>query len=120
MSGPRNPERTAAELESLLGGLLQEHETLLASAGEHLRAARAADLAALRACNEQRNVILQRIADLVAADATRPADADLTLFKAMGVGLSDLALGIEVLARAEKRGGAHALPPRVRMPPRLQ
>ncbi|MGE0744441.1 MAG: ornithine cyclodeaminase family protein [Rhodospirillales bacterium] len=63
---------------------------------------------------------VRRIADLVAADAARPADADLTLFKAMGVGLSDLALGIEVLARAEKRGGAHALPGRVRVPPRLK
>jgi ornithine cyclodeaminase len=60
------------------------------------------------------------ISDLIAHDLTRPADSDLTLFKAMGMGISDLALGIEVLARAEKRGGATTLPERVRIPPRLR
>ncbi len=60
------------------------------------------------------------IADVIARESTRPADGDLTLFKAMGMGISDLALGIEVLARAEKRGGAATLPERVRVPPRLQ
>ena len=59
------------------------------------------------------------ISALVAAGAGRPEGADLTLFKAMGMGLSDLALGIAVLDRAERRGGAHCLPPRVRVPPRL-
>jgi len=59
------------------------------------------------------------ISALVAAGAGRPEGADLTLFKAMGMGLSDLALGIAVLDRAERRGGAHRLPPRVRVPPRL-
>lgn len=57
---------------------------------------------------------------LVAAGTGRPKNSDLTLFKAMGMGLSDLALGIEVLARAERRGGAHRLPERVRVPPRLR
>jgi len=59
------------------------------------------------------------IAQLVAAGTTRPAGADLTLFKAMGMGLSDLALAVEILARVEARGGAHRLPERVRVPPRL-
>jgi len=59
------------------------------------------------------------ISQLVASGATRPAGADVTLFKAMGMGLSDLALGIEILARAEKRGGSHVLPERVRVPPRF-
>ena len=37
----------------------------------------------------------------VVADAKgRPAGADLTLFKAMGMGISDLALGMEILRRA--------------------
>ena len=57
---------------------------------------------------------------LVAAGTGRPKNCDLTLFKAMGMGLSDLALGSEVLARAERRGGAHRLPERVRVPPRLR
>ena len=60
------------------------------------------------------------IAKVVAENISRPALGDLTLFKAMGVGLSDLALGIEVLTRAEKRGGAHRLPERVRVPPTLR
>jgi len=60
------------------------------------------------------------IARVVAENIARPPRADLTLFKAMGVGLSDLALGIEILARAEKRGGAHRLPERVRVPPTLR
>lgn len=59
------------------------------------------------------------ISQIIADNVTRPVDADLTLFKAMGMGLSDLAMAIEVLARAEKRGGTHALPQRVKLPPRL-
>lgn len=30
--------------------------------------------------------------------------ADLTLFKAMGIGLSDFAMGTEILARAREKG----------------
>ena len=62
---------------------------------------------------------VQSISELVAQDAMRPANSDLTLFKAMGMGISDLALGIEVLARAAKRGNTTALPERIRIPPRL-
>jgi alanine dehydrogenase len=60
------------------------------------------------------------VSRVVAENIARPANSDLTLFKAMGVGLSDLALGVEILNRAEKRGGAHKLPDRVRVPPRLK
>lgn len=60
------------------------------------------------------------ISEVIAQDAMRPVNSDLTLFKAMGMGISDLALGIEVLARAEKRGGTTTLPDRVRVPPRLR
>jgi ornithine cyclodeaminase len=60
------------------------------------------------------------VSSLVASGAGRPKDADLTLFKAMGMGLSDLALGAAILAMAEARGGAHRLPARVRVPPRLR
>ena len=40
----------------------------------------------------------------------RPAGADLTLFKAMGMGISDLSLGIEVLSRARARGMGRKMP----------
>jgi ornithine cyclodeaminase len=62
---------------------------------------------------------VQPISQLIADDVRRPKDADLTLFKAIGMGIADLALGVEILARAEARGGAHRLPERVRIPPRL-
>jgi ornithine cyclodeaminase len=64
--------------------------------------------------------MVRPISQLIAEGARRPAASDLTLFKAMGMGLSDLALGAEVLARVEKRGGAHRLPERVRKAPRLR
>jgi len=60
------------------------------------------------------------ISAVVAEGVGRPPGADLTLFKAMGMGLSDLALGGEILALVERRGGAHVLPPRVKVPPRLR
>ena len=43
---------------------------------------------------------------IVAASPRRPPDTDLTLFKAMGMGIADLSLGIEVYARARRRRGA--------------
>jgi len=45
----------------------------------------------------------------------RPEDADLTLFKAMGMGLADLAVAIEILKRNYDAEGAHRLPERVKM-----
>ncbi|MDE0059832.1 MAG: hypothetical protein OXI22_01690 [Defluviicoccus sp.] len=60
------------------------------------------------------------ISRLVAEDRRRPSGCDLTLFKAVGMGLSDLALGIEVLARAEAEGLGARVPERVRVPPRLR
>ena len=60
------------------------------------------------------------ISRLIAEDIRRPAGCDLTLFKAVGMGMSDLALGIEVLARAEAGGLGTPVPERVRVPPRLR
>jgi len=60
------------------------------------------------------------ISALIEDDYERPDGADLTLFKAMGMGISDLALGVEILERAVARGVGHALPERVRTPPRLE
>lgn len=51
---------------------------------------------------------LQTLADVVASDEHRPDGADLTLFKGMGSGIEDLALGMAVLERATKDGsGSH-------------
>jgi alanine dehydrogenase len=57
---------------------------------------------------------------LVAGAVRRPVEADLTVFKAMGMGLSDLALGIEILARVRRSGGGRPLPHPQRVAPRLR
>ncbi len=55
------------------------------------------------------------ISQLIRAGRRRPANADLTLFKPMGVGIADLAVAVEVLKRSEARALGHALPERIRM-----
>jgi ornithine cyclodeaminase len=60
------------------------------------------------------------ISSVIAAGRGRPPGADLTLFKAMGMGLSDLAMAIELLARAATAGAGRPLPTRERAMPRLQ
>ncbi len=45
------------------------------------------------------------------AGGGRPLEADLTLLKAMGVGLADLALGALVLGRARRQGAGRPLEP---------
>jgi ornithine cyclodeaminase len=62
---------------------------------------------------------LQPLSRLVAADTARPPHADLTLFKAMGMGISDVSLGIAILERARSAGIGRALPPIIRVAPRL-
>lgn len=62
---------------------------------------------------------VRTIASVIAADQTRPEGADVTLFKAMGMGLSDLALAIEVLKQARAQNKGHKVPDRVKLPPRL-
>jgi alanine dehydrogenase len=58
---------------------------------------------------------VQPISAVIQRGNRRPADADLTLFKAMGMGIADLAVASEVLNRIEARGAGHQLPERIRM-----
>src|SRR5262249_19009761 len=51
----------------------------------------------------------QRFADIVAAGRRRPADIDISLFKPMGMGISDVALGIEIIARAQASGSGRTM-----------
>lgn len=62
---------------------------------------------------------VRTISSVVASGEGRPAAADVTLFKAMGMGISDLALAIEVLERARAAGRGQAAPERIKLPPRL-
>jgi ornithine cyclodeaminase len=57
---------------------------------------------------------------VVAGGLAREAADDLTLFKAMGMGVADLALGAEVYARAVKAGRGRAFPHPQRAKPRIR
>jgi len=63
---------------------------------------------------------VRTISELIRDDVTRPDGADITLFKAMGMGLSDLSLAIDIYRRARDENRGHPLPERVKTPPRLQ
>jgi ornithine cyclodeaminase len=60
------------------------------------------------------------LASFLAAGLPRQESADLTLFKSLGMGISDLALGIELLKRAEADGLGRRLPHPERAAPRLR
>jgi ornithine cyclodeaminase len=59
------------------------------------------------------------LARLIAAGRRRTAADDLSVFKAMGMGLADLALGAEIVRRARERGAGRALPQPKKAVPRL-
>jgi len=50
------------------------------------------------------------LSSVIAAGSGHPAGGDLTLFKAMGMGISDLALGIEILRRASAQQLGREIP----------
>ena len=60
------------------------------------------------------------LSSIVAARQSRAVGTDLTLFKAMGIGLADLAVAVEVLGRAEARGLGRRMPHPEKAVPRLQ
>jgi len=62
---------------------------------------------------------VQRISDIVAAGRRRPAGTDISLFKPMGMGISDVSLGIEIIHRAQASGLGRAMPPPGLATPRL-
>lgn len=62
---------------------------------------------------------VETLAQLVAARRVRGSEVGLTLFKAMGTGLADLVLGVEVLQRVLRAGGGREIPAPQRVRPRL-
>ena len=63
---------------------------------------------------------IHSVSELIRKDIKRPSDADITLFKAMGMGLSDLSLAIDIYKRARSEGRGTNLPELIKIPPRLQ
>jgi ornithine cyclodeaminase/alanine dehydrogenase-like protein (mu-crystallin family) len=59
------------------------------------------------------------LANLIAANRVREFDDDITLLKSLGMGISDLALGIEVYRLSVVKGLGRCLPDRQRAEPRL-
>ena len=59
------------------------------------------------------------LSKLIASGMRRSERDDLSLFKAMGMGISDLALGVELVRRARERGIGRALPQPKKAKPRL-
>jgi alanine dehydrogenase len=62
---------------------------------------------------------VQPLADIVSNRFSRAASDDLTLFKALGVGISDLSLGIELYRKALETGLGYRFAPPKRVNPRL-
>ena len=62
---------------------------------------------------------VQPLSSLVQSGAGRPRGADLTVFKAMGIGLADLALGARIYASALHAGKGRPFSPPQRAMPRL-
>ena len=56
---------------------------------------------------------------LIAAGRRRDARDDVSLFKAMGMGISDLALGVELVRRARRRGIGRTIAQPKKVKPRL-
>ena len=63
---------------------------------------------------------VRELAQLIANGELRPAGADLTVFKAMGSGVADLALGLEIAARARRAGAGRPIAAPVRARVRLR
>jgi ornithine cyclodeaminase len=63
---------------------------------------------------------VRELAQLIAFEERRPTGADLTVFKAMGSGVADLALGLEVVARARRSGAGRPIEPPLRVPVRIR
>ena len=62
---------------------------------------------------------LKLLSAVVAEGRGRPADCDLTLFKAMGMGISDLSLALEIHRRARAAGIGRRFAQPQRAEPRL-
>jgi len=60
------------------------------------------------------------LATLIASGRTRTSADDLTLFKSLGMGISDLSLGIELYQRASQRGLGRSLPHPQKVLPKLR
>src|SRR5438270_233741 len=83
-------------------------------------AAEDADEFAIIGTGKQAITQVAAVASLVAARGPRDPSHDLTLFKSLGVGISDLALGMELYRQAVGRGIGRGFPQPRKVSPRLR
>lgn len=102
--GAITPER--AEFEA---GLLDRCDVIAVDNVDQVRALSSEFRAYFTAPGRDESRVMPLSAPL-AHGQTRPKDADLTLFKAMGMGISDLAVGLRCYRRAVERGVGRAMP----------
>jgi ornithine cyclodeaminase len=62
---------------------------------------------------------LMPLSKLIASGRRRAAHDDVSLFKAMGMGISDLALGVELVKRARMHAAGRSIPQPAKAKPRL-
>jgi ornithine cyclodeaminase len=62
---------------------------------------------------------IKPLSAVLAAGTKRPPSADISMFKAMGMGISDLALGKEIYQRAQRNGVGREIPQPQKAKPRL-
>lgn len=63
---------------------------------------------------------VRSLASVVASRSRRAASDDITLFKSLGMGISDLSLGIELFRKAVELGLGHSFPHPQKIAPRLR
>lgn len=63
---------------------------------------------------------VRSLASVVSSQLTRTSTDDLTLFKSLGTGISDLSLGIELFRKADEAGIGHSFPHPKKVTPRLR
>lgn len=63
---------------------------------------------------------VRSLSTLVSSGGSRSANDDLTLFKSLGMGISDLSLGVELYRKAVELGLGHKFPHPQRVSPRLR
>jgi ornithine cyclodeaminase/alanine dehydrogenase-like protein (mu-crystallin family) len=63
---------------------------------------------------------VKSLASVVASRRARQSDDDLTLFKSLGMGISDLAVGIEIYRKVREAGKGRPIPQPQKVVPRLR
>lgn len=126
---------TAGHLEAgahinAIGAITPEREEFAQDVFERCAVVAADDVAAVRKLSRE---FIQRFGDsdgawgavrsvceLIGAQNIRSPEGELSLFKAMGMGISDLALGMEILHRATAASIGRAIPQPEKVSPRLR